>query len=540
MASKIFDEFSVTFHGGEAPIYDFEGNEYPYEGDGLILAGEKGYEFLAQLNAADKEWFNQRMLGYLERQRVFFDVTLPENDPICDVCIELGNLDFLNAKSVSEALSIYLPQFYEHVFQQIHLRDKIQLSEEDCTNLMTKLKLGLALLKNEENIYLGKHPEVRQINETDINNSYVYAVPKIEFTQIRRKAPKVVLRSRNSAKDEALSIILPTEIQPCDGKTPHPPVNYLDTIDFSNIEQYPMVLLPNEELAVFESSYSTSAIALLNHQVFEDSLHIRPIITEREISAFHLLNKSLSLQEGIAPFDSRKDDHVTMKWEEPSVVSWGFQAVQNFFKNHMGIDPVTGPYSYGGRPFLPAIRPYREANLLINKQSMLHVRYKEYPQKVYEALGRHCMPRLPYAIEQAVKRAWGVVAKYHEGQSFNPWIEDLPELRLPTIEQSRRALERAYERPITLRTTEDKSLANLFYDAYAACDMENDTPEKLCRAALLRMAEDGIPKATARSILKADSPHPDYYLDVADELLAKDKDVQAAFHNVRTQSTFCM
>lgn len=536
MAKSLFNDFSVTFHGSEVELYDFDGNLYPDDIDGVILPAEKAYEFFVQLNAADKEWFDHRILGAREPQAVYFDVSIPENDPICNICFQLGKLEFRNAKSVAEALAKFLPHIYDKILQYPDEYENRTLTEEECIELKAELKLGIAALSNEETLFLSRHPDIRQINERSIHGAYLYSIPKKEFKELRNKSPRTVLHALDKPSDEALSIVLPQEIQSYSERKIQR-TNYLESVVFSNIEQYPMFLLPDNDLSLFESSSDPAEISRMNAKVFENHLHIHPVISEMEIEALHLLNKELSLQEAIAPFDSREDDFEAIKWNPPQA-SWGLDAFERFLKYHVGILHAGTPKDAMQHPFLPAIRAFKDVTLNFHKDTIFHLQYKDLPRRVYQELGGTCVPEFPSKADQLLKRAWSVRAKYDETQSFNPWLEPLPTDKLPDCKQSRKLLEDSYEPPAVFRSLEDRTKANLFYDAYAACDPDNDTPEKLCRSALLRMAQDGLSKAMAKSVLKSGSPHPAYYLEIANELFTKDFAVQEAYQDIRLREAF--
>ena len=68
MADKIqleqnpsFKNLSVDFFWSERYLKDLQGKEYQ---DGQHLQGEAAYQFLVQLNAADKEQFNSKLQGF--------------------------------------------------------------------------------------------------------------------------------------------------------------------------------------------------------------------------------------------------------------------------------------------------------------------------------------------------------------------------------------------------------------------------------------------------------------------------------------------
>lgn len=534
MAKSLFNDFSVTFHGSEVELCDFDGNPYPDDGYGTILPSEKAYEFLSQLNAADKEWFDQRLLGMKEPQRVYFDITLPENEPILGICFQLGKLEFRNAQSVAEALSKFLPHVYDQILQYPNEFDDQALTKEECVELKGELKIGLAILSNEESLFLSLHPDIRQLNEQSIHGAYLYAIPRDDFKELRQKKPRTILRALDKPQDEALSIVLPKELQP-------PPqhkiqrINYLEPVDFSTIEQSPIFLLPDEDMALFESSLDTAEMAAESTYHLDQHLHIHAVISEREISALHQLNQSFSLKEMVAPFDSREEDLATMKWDTPPKVFRGFDAFEHFLRNHVGIFLGKERDSKTPKPFLPAIRAFKDVELRFQDTPFFHLQYKDLPRKVYQELGGICTPKLPPEAEKLLKRAWSVRAKYDETHTFNPWLEALPSIKVPTCKESRKMLEDSYAPPPTLRSLEDRIKANLFYDAHAACDIGNDTPEKLCRSTLIHMALDGFPKSAVKSILRSGSPHPAYYLSLANRLLSKDPVVQEAFQNIRLQ-----
>lgn len=515
---KPFDGLTVNFHWSERQLLDPDGK--PYEED-TALKGEDAYLFLVQLNRADKEAFEHRVLGRGGYDKTSLDVHIP-GFGMKDMRVDLGDLELLGAKSVTEALEARLPAHSKYLLKHPDSLEAEGVSVEDCKEIISEFEKAIPAFQKQEAAYLATHPDIQAINETPLASAYHYVATPETFNLCKDR--ELVLQS-SSSEDLTGYVILP-DIYP-ESDPYHHRSEYLSQISLSNIEDAEIVVPPKAELVVFSSYADPEHIS---HALSDAGrFHLRPVITPDEVEAIKEAAGSIKLREWTAPFDSREEDHETLHWDEPQVYT-GVYAIHNFIRNHVENNKK-------GDPCFPSYHDIR----LQTGSFVFKTAYKDGSGKVAEELQGKFLPKIPSAIEKTLKTAWAVFNKY----GGHPYMDDIfcdkvsspVGERYATQEDFERAFHHFYGHATKFPDEYGKGEAAEFYLNYASIDQENNTPRKVIRSALQHMAEDGISKRTAKAIMKRSYTHPSYYEDICGELLSKDKELANAFKNAKNRAT---
>ena len=150
-------------------------------------------------------------------------------------------------------------------------------------------------------------------------------------------------------------------------------------------------------------------------------------------------------------------------------------------------------------------------------------------------MGNRYFPEIPDELKTPFQTAWGVLVKYGDVDNLPKLVpdhilSDAPASMQDYQEKLRKDLE-LYGRDLDGLYQYDKAILVNYYLNYAAADLQNDTPEKVIRNAFQHMAEDGLDKRKAKTLMNHVNQHPSYYKDIAAKLLSKDKELQTAFKN---------
>lgn len=514
-----FDGLSVTFHWSEAPISDFQGNRYE---DDQTLQGEKAYEFLVQLNRADKEAFQKKIIGEDGYDKTKVDIRLHDFS-MTDMRIDLGDLEFHSAKTIADALDTRLPAQARGCLRNPEYMKACETTQEECRKILYESINAVATFREQEEAYLKDHPEIQAINEEQPSSFYTYLADRSTFNQC--KAFGLVIEKQHP--ENLAGCVLLTPIRKFQDRAPIS--HFMDgnkQIDLSHIEKYQEALRPLGEQVVFTSHlrpYNLS-YGLKN----AGNLHVQPILTPKEVEAIRDINESITLKDSVSGFDDREEDHVTKKWSEPSVFH-GINAILNFARNH-----INTYESFSTAYFLPEKRVELQMG-----DKTFQMEYLDQPNAVSEALGGRYLPEMPKDLEDKLKTAWAAYVKY-EDDVDTPCIFSAPCPATPyPADQAKKDMTKQfksyYGTDNKFSSANDKHEAICYYLEYASLDQTNDTPEKLIRSAFHHMAEDGIDKRKAGALLKHAYEHPQYYEDIGNALLSKDKALNAAFKNARTK-----
>ena len=510
-----FEGLSVTFHWSEVPIKDFHGNRYPNDED-LVLTGEKAYEFLVQLNAKDKEAFEQRTQGHIGYDKTKVDISVHGFD-MRGLRIDLGDLEFRNAKNIADALFTRLVSYDRYLLRHPKaLAAEGDATKEDCYADLAACKDATDKLREQEAAYLKGHPEIQAINEKEPSSFYTYVADKDSFSKC--KAYDTVIRELPSEK---LDGCMPLPSLPKSDDRSFYRYDGLDFVSLSHIDEELKNRPQIDGLILFASHCDPEHLAYSLRDAGRTM--VRPVISEEEVKAIQTLNKNITFEESLAFFDDREEDHVTPKFGEPQVYR-GINAVYEFARK-------------ANCRCASSFFTRRRLALQLGEQKF----QKEYllasslEDPVRKVLGNRNFPEIPDELKTPFQTAWGVLVKYGDVDNLPKLVpdhilSDAPASMQDYQEKLRKDLE-LYGRDLDGLYQYDKAILVNYYLNYAAADLQNDTPEKVIRNAFQHMAEDGLDKRKAKTLMNHVNQHPSYYKDIAAKLLSKDKELQTAFKN---------
>lgn len=179
-----FKNLLVDFIWSEADLKDLSGKPYltGVELDeknpeaALHLRGKDAYEFLVQLNAMDKEKFNDKLHGNARYFKTKFAIRYGQYDH-GELRTDLGDLELGNKSSIADALLLRLNEYRKSLIndpveQNMYLSmhnngEKIDAARivKESNDAIVKCNEELAVFKQEESLFLSTRPELRQVNE---------------------------------------------------------------------------------------------------------------------------------------------------------------------------------------------------------------------------------------------------------------------------------------------------------------------------------------------------------------------------------------
>ncbi len=185
-----FRNLTVEFEWSEGLLKDMDGK--PYERN-TTLTGEDAYKFLVQLNAADKEVFNQRPKGGYGYDKTKLSISYGAYNH-GEMRIDLGDLELCNKSTITEALTERLSSYRNTIMEDKYYRSKIidrhkdeNLTEEqliaECKEEAKVFAEEMEQFALEERRYLAVHPEIRAINDKKAD-AYLLACSAEEFDLI--------------------------------------------------------------------------------------------------------------------------------------------------------------------------------------------------------------------------------------------------------------------------------------------------------------------------------------------------------------------
>jgi len=199
MADKIrtawnqpFKDLSVDFFWSERCLKDLQGKEYK---EGQHLQGETAYQFLVQLNAADKEQFDNKLQGFGNYDKTKFAVRYGTYDH-GEMRIDLGDLELCNKTSITNALLVRFNEYRNYLMTDTQAMDAhigfqkskgMEISREKvlaaCERENALCERVMQRFAEEEKIYLKKHPELKKINERKAD-VFLYYCAENDFSKV--------------------------------------------------------------------------------------------------------------------------------------------------------------------------------------------------------------------------------------------------------------------------------------------------------------------------------------------------------------------
>ena len=199
MADKIqnewnqpFKDLSIDFFWSERCLKDLQGKEYQ---EGQHLQGESAYQFLVQLNAADKEQFNSKLQGFGNYDKTKLSIKYGNYDH-GEMRIDLGDLELSNKTLISDALVVRFNEYRNYLMtddqaMNSHIGFQKSKGEEvtkeqvvaECEKENTQCEKAMQQFAKEEKRYLEKYPEIKQINEQKAD-VFLYYCKEQNFSKV--------------------------------------------------------------------------------------------------------------------------------------------------------------------------------------------------------------------------------------------------------------------------------------------------------------------------------------------------------------------
>ncbi len=476
MAGKIqngwnqsFKDLSIDFFWSERFLKDLHGKEYQ---EGQHLQGEAAYQFLVQLNAADKEQFNSKLQGFGNYDKTKLAIRYGKYDH-GEMRIDLGDLELYNKTSIAEALVVRFNEYRNYLMtndQAMNAHISFQKSQgeevtreqvaEECEKENMQCEKAMQQFAKEEKRYLEKNPELKQINEQKAD-TFLYYCKDQDFSNVPNN---MVLTAYKAEEYDGLVF---------DQQDPSRTL-------FSTERKF-VKLEPND--IVFESAISNDEI--------KGDIPVKVALSREGQVAMENLEK-LSLK--IENYGT-----VMEPFEIPTAqVYKGKQAVQRFI--------------YEKNYEVSAMRSMNyEQKIIRHPQQQMIFSYdgKEFYKLKYEVgsgnLNQEIPSGLPIyneeknAINKELQQAVYTHMKY-QGIYRDNGIHDLNrknETGLPDIEVVKA---RIMENKPNMGAINSKQFA--YYAELATLDFKTDTPVKVMKAMMQEMKQDGLSRQKINNIIK--------------------------------------
>ena len=187
-----FKELLIDFFWSERYLKDVQGQEYK---EGQQLQGETAYQFLVQLNAADKEQFNSKLQGFGNYDKTKLAIRYGNYDH-GEMRIDLGDLEMYNKTSIAEALVVRFNEYRNYLMtndQAMNAHIGFQKSNgkevtreqviKECEQENAQCEKAMQEFANEEKRYLEKYPAFKQINEQTAD-VFLYYCKEQDFDKV--------------------------------------------------------------------------------------------------------------------------------------------------------------------------------------------------------------------------------------------------------------------------------------------------------------------------------------------------------------------
>lgn len=225
-----FRNLKVDYAWSEGmPLKDMNGNDYK---ENITLTGEDAYKFLVQLNASDKQHFNDRRpKGDFTYDKAKLSISYGRYEH-GEMRIDLGDLELGNKDSITEALTKRLSEFRDRILDDAPTRRMILDNHKDeglteaqliadCQEENRIFREEMELFAQEEKRYLAVHPEIQKINQEHAN-AFLYTcsqkdldlIPQNRILNLQAAEPDMVVNMKKGAEKpkEALASMPPDNI----------------------------------------------------------------------------------------------------------------------------------------------------------------------------------------------------------------------------------------------------------------------------------------------------------------------------------------
>ncbi|MGL5256705.1 MAG: hypothetical protein ACRC76_06680 [Proteocatella sp.] len=464
-----FKDLSVDFFWSERYLKDLQGKEYQ---DGQHLQGEAAYQFLVQLNAADKEQFNSKLQGFGNYDKTKLAIKYGNYDH-GEMRIDLGDLELSNKTLIADALVVRFNEYRNYLMtndqaMNAHISFQKSQGEEvnreqviaECEKENMQCEKAMQQFAKEEKRYLERNPELKQINEQKAD-TFLYYCKEQDFSNVPNN---MVLTAYKAEEYDGLVF---------DQQDPSRAL-------FSTERKFAK---PEPDDIVFESAISNDEI--------KGNIPVKAAFSREGQVAMENLEK----------FSIKIENYGTIMepFEFPTTqVYKGKQAVQRFI--------------YEKNYEVRAMRSMNyEQKIIRHPQQQMTFSYdgKEFYKIKYEigsgTLNQAIPSGLPIyneeknAINKELQQAVYTHMKY-QGIYRDNGIYDLNrknEIRLPDIEVVRAKI---MENKPDIRVINSKQFA--YYAELATVDFKTDTPVKVMKAMMQEMRQDGLIDQKIANIIK--------------------------------------
>ena len=450
MAEKIqieqnqpFKDLSIDFFWSERYLKDAQGQEYKEE---QHLQGGAAYQFLVQLNAADKEQFNSKLQGIGNYDKTKLAIRYGNYDH-GEMRIDLGDLELSNKTLIADALVVRFNEYRNYLMtndQAMNAHISFQKSNgkevtreqviKECEQENAQCEKAMQEFANEEKRYLEKYPAFKQINEQTAD-AFLYYCKETDFDKVPNNM--VLTAHKAAAYDDLIfeSAVSNDEIK---GDIPV-------KVAFSKEEQVAMENL--EKLSIKIENYGTvmEPLEFSTTQVYQGKQAVQRFVYEKNYEVSTV--RSMNYEQKIIRHPQQQ---MTFSYDG-----------KEFYKLK---------YEIGSGTFnqtIPSGFPiYNEEKNPINKELQQAIYTQMKYQGIYRDHGLHDLKRRN-------------------------------QIKLPDIEVVRA---KVMEDKPDIRAASSKQFS--YYAELATLDFKTDTPVKVMNAMLQEMKQDGLSGQKIANIIK--------------------------------------
>ena len=522
-----FPGLRVVYHWSECLMHDREGKKLPMDRD-IVLFGEDAYHFLAQLNQLDKEFFAEQLSGYDTCAKAKVDISVP-GFTMDGMRIDLGDLEMKNAKSIADALDHRLTMslkdslenarmhlMYQHKMENYEhpepvTEEEVQAYQEAQRASIAVAEEGIQKFRNNEKAYLSKHPELAAINRMDAP-LYVYEASEKDLQMALQRGYVSDVLPMLEIPENALPLNSFSRLDYSEAWG----LNVLQHMDLDQLDGYARPASPMPSgTRLFRSCVKPSTLAYLEKDSSLPAIHLTPILMPSEVASAQKLQKAVRL-EITKQYPGKTQEAL------PTVYT-GMDALDEWCHT-CDHDAELYRYAVDTGCAVPGLEATMHIRLTLDGKDIVSGTFRNGDGRIAKVFGgTSYLPALSPEAKDMLKQGMIGRNKYASGSGQHPvfhcnlYFKDQP---FPSVEASRENLQERFEKPAfdedNKRNRDDISR---YYEAYACCDPENDTPEKVCQEMTRAMIQDGYTKPQIRAVARGMVHRPRAYKDHIDAFL---------------------
>lgn len=500
--NDLFKNLEIELLYTDTPLLDPQGIPYT---ENITLNGIYAYELLVMLNAMDKSRFSNNDISLCGdgKTSIKFSYNGYNHSNGESIRIDLGDLEFGNKKTITEALKYRLNLYRMNLLKfnnACYLNDALKddetnMSIDEARIILTKeiseVNKLLDSFAIDENKYLSMHPKIKKINEQDAN-PYIYVCKKSDYNGII--SDRTIEKTPNNALHNYC--IMPV------GNSFTSKIDDLGILNDNTVNESNFAIrdgLPDNMMAI----YASSCPQYMKENEFE-ACKCALAMPADDIKTIKELNKiSITVEDNEYGYiDSAKNLYSitgvdALKWLRDlkktdarnylEICKQGYFTPQNNRKYHITIlyddkvldkiNFIEGTGKLAKRNIFPFEHDVRtKINMYLHYINENWYLLRDLQEPTYDVI----------CFEKHYKDT------YHKdvnlptvAESIAKWNELSPEPAIP-----RRG---DYEYYIKCHDT---------FMTYGCIDTQNDTFEKICKAAIMRMADTGRNVNQINTIIK--------------------------------------